>query len=70
MTDGWTICGGLCGALVSYAAGPQPVTIEFGQPVRGTILSPDGPAEAVVEGLSMEIELDVYAVLDYKECKE
>lgn len=62
--EGWQL------HLVNYAASPQPVTIEFGQPVRGTILSPDGPAEAVFEGLSVEIELDVYTVLDYKGCKE
>jgi hypothetical protein len=53
--------------LVNYGAGPQPVTVEFGQPVRGTILSPDGPAGVVLEGQSVEIGLDVYAVLDYRE---
>jgi hypothetical protein len=59
--EGWQL------HLVNYGSKPQPVTVEFGQPVRGTILSADEPADAVFEGLSVEIELDVYTVLDYKE---
>lgn len=59
--EGWQL------HLVNYGASPQPVTVEFGQPVRGTILSPDGPASEVLKGRSVEIGLDVYTVLNYRE---
>ncbi|MEJ2733635.1 MAG: hypothetical protein P8189_08740 [Anaerolineae bacterium] len=62
--EGWQL------HLVNYGGEPQPVTVEFGQPVGGTILSPDGPAGEVFEGRSVEIGLSVYTVLDYKECEE
>jgi hypothetical protein len=62
--EGWQL------HLVNYGGEPQPVRVEFGQPVHGAILSPDGPADSVFEGLTVEIGLSVYTVLDYKECEE
>jgi hypothetical protein len=50
--------------LVNYADRPQRVTIAFGKPVSGEILSPDGK-EAAFEGSQVELVLDVYALLLY-----
>jgi hypothetical protein len=59
--EGWQL------HLVNYGEDPQPVTVEFAQPVHGTILSPDGRAGEVLEGRRVGIGLDVYTVLDYRE---
>jgi hypothetical protein len=48
--------------LVNYASAPQKVTVDFVEPVTGTVLSPDGPT-APVNGPRLELTLDVYAVV-------
>lgn len=61
--------------LVNYDAGPQPVTVEFEETVRSRILTPDGPSDRTdasageFEGDRLELELDVYAVIEYRKDK-
>jgi hypothetical protein len=58
--------------LMNYGPDPQAVTVDFGQPVAGWLLSPDGTdnseeTAAVVRigGVGIKLTLDVYAVLEY-----
>jgi hypothetical protein len=48
--------------LVNYAPEPQRVRVTFGEPMVGEVLSPDGPG-IEFEGASLELTLDVYAVV-------
>jgi hypothetical protein len=51
--------------VVNYGGAVQKVTIEFGGPVVGRILSPDAGSEDTFEGARLDLVVDVYAVLDY-----
>ncbi len=48
--------------LVNYAGQPQSVTVEFGRPWRGRVLSP-GAQETRFEADSLTATLDVYAII-------
>lgn len=50
--------------LVNYAESPQAVKITFAHPITGTLLAPGAPSSAVA-GDSMELTVDVYAIVTY-----
>jgi hypothetical protein len=53
--------------LVNYADAPQEVEIALPWPARGRVLSPDGPDNEktpTLEGRSLRMTLDIYAVLE------
>jgi hypothetical protein len=64
--EGWQL------HLVNYGDEPQALRVEFGQPVAGRGLSPDGGSTLATEfqGPSLEGLLDVYAVLEYSTQKQ
>jgi hypothetical protein len=50
--------------VVNYSESPQPVTINFGEPVTGKIISLDN-SETNFSGSQVEMVLDIYNILRY-----
>jgi hypothetical protein len=49
--------------LLNYADEPQDVTVDLPWPVRARMLSPDADRPRTLEGRSLHVPLDVYAIL-------
>ena len=63
LIEAWRRSGQVQVHLVNYAQQPQRVQVSFDRPVRGTIHTPPGGAEAEFSGAEVELELDVYKIL-------
>jgi len=50
--------------LVNYATEPQIVTVTFAHPMSGKIMSPEGGELAIIDGACVDVNLDVYAVIE------
>jgi hypothetical protein len=49
--------------LLNYGQGVQEVSVEFDQPVRAQLISPDTAQDLVLEGQTLTFSLDIYSVL-------
>ncbi len=49
--------------LMNYGPGAQEITIDFGELVKATVISPDTAQTLVLEGESLTLLLDIYSIL-------
>ncbi len=49
--------------LVNYSQKAQEISVQFAQPVRAEVLSPDGVETHILEGETLTFNLDIYSIL-------
>ena len=48
---------------MNYANQPQKVTVNFGEPIKAWVISPDTEESFELEGENLTLDLDIYSIL-------